>query len=170
MADDWQVGDLALCVDDGPPRMIGGLIEAKREYVEALRRGRIYTVTHIAFGKTVDCIGLGDIHQKAGGVSSRFIKVMPSEADVEDIENHPPFDRHASSGSGDVIFHPPISAHGKQLLQSGSHLADCRSNEAAAAMAMLLNRAALILPTDAEVRIVRAGLGEISETEEPDDG
>jgi len=35
----------------------------------------------------------------------------------------------------------------------------------AAAMALLLNRAALILPTDAEVRIVRVGLGEISETE-----
>lgn len=59
----------------------------------------------------------------------------------------------------------PISAHGKQLLQAGRHLADCRSNEAAAAMALLLNRAALILPTDAEVRIVRVGLGEIYETE-----
>ena len=60
---------------------------------------------------------------------------------------------------------PPISAHGKQLLQAGRHLADCRSNEAAAAMALLLNRAALILPTEADVRIVRVGLGEISETE-----
>jgi len=57
--------------------------------------------------------------------------------------------------------HPPISAHGKQLLQSGRHLADCCSNEAAEAIALLLNNAALILPTEAEVRIVRAGLGEI---------
>jgi hypothetical protein len=60
---------------------------------------------------------------------------------------------------------PPISAHGKQLLQSGRHLADCRDSAVAEAIALLLNRAALILPTEAEVRIVRAGLGEISETE-----
>lgn len=79
MAHQWKVGDLAVCVDDSPPRMIGGLIETKREYVERLRKGEIYRVTHIARGKTVDCIGLGDINKRAGGECTRFRPILPAE-------------------------------------------------------------------------------------------
>lgn len=87
MPHDWQIGDLALCIDDSPPRMIDGLLEARREYVEALRCGRVYTVTHIACGITLpDCVGIGDIHQRAGGCADRFIKVTPPEADEFDHE------------------------------------------------------------------------------------
>lgn len=79
MAHLWKVGDLAVCVDDSPVRYIDGLIETKREYVERLRKGEVYRVTHIARGKTVDCIGLGDFNKLAGGESTRFRPILPAE-------------------------------------------------------------------------------------------
>lgn len=55
----------------------------------------------------------------------------------------------------------PVTACGKELLQGDRHLADCRDQAAATAIALMLNSAVLILPSEDEVRIARAGLGEI---------
>ena len=86
---DWQVGDLALCVDDGPPRDVcgDGGQETNPKYVANLRRGASYTVTQIvvcACGQ--GHVGIGDKAQLAGGVSSRFVKITPPAADEFDRE------------------------------------------------------------------------------------
>jgi hypothetical protein len=76
---DWQIGDLMLCVDAGPMKIIGGLEEAEDEAIGNLREGRIYRVDRIRTGLTVDCIGLVDLTERAGGVSTRFRKIRPDE-------------------------------------------------------------------------------------------
>lgn len=93
--DDWQIGDLALCVDAGPLKYIDGLPEARREYVEALVAGRLYKVTHISKGRTCDCIGLGDANYRAGGVSTRFRKIRPlTDEEREDFSEDLRFPDH----------------------------------------------------------------------------
>lgn len=84
MADDWQVGDLALCVDDGPMKIIDGLNETNAEAVRNLRKGAIYHVDIIARGKTVDCLGIAERKRRAGGCSTRFRKIRPLSDEERD--------------------------------------------------------------------------------------
>ena len=82
MADDWQPGDLALCVNAGPitrdgwSHMGGGLIG-----------GRVYTV--IGFGvdpadRELTLWLVDDIPD--GRIASRFRKIRPHAPDAEDAE------------------------------------------------------------------------------------
>jgi hypothetical protein len=88
MADDWQVGDLALCVNAGPLRDIcgDGGIETARAYVLGLRVGCIYTVTHVVRCHCGKHIGLGAQAERVGGVADRFRKIRPHTPDQEDRE------------------------------------------------------------------------------------
>lgn len=74
---DWQIGDLALCVEDGPS-VWGQAVPAVR--------GRIYTVMAIV----VDGQGLTFLeipHPNAEGYrKERFVKVTPPAADEFDRE------------------------------------------------------------------------------------
>lgn len=83
---DWKIGDLALCVDDGPAKIICGMLEMDEKYIANLKVGAIYTITHIMKGRMTGCLGLGDITKMAGGISTRFVKVTPPEADEFDRE------------------------------------------------------------------------------------
>lgn len=84
--DDWQVGDLALCVNDTPDPTPWGACECN------VRRGAVYTVSHIyrdRFG-----LGLNFVEEfapanedyLAGYCATRFRKIRPHEADEEDRE------------------------------------------------------------------------------------
>lgn len=84
MADDWQVGDLALCVRGGPPIWLPGvgLWENYAEY--DLQKGRIYTVDRVY----TEC-GLPGLHFEGldwAWLANRFVKVTPPEADDFDRE------------------------------------------------------------------------------------
>lgn len=84
---DWQIGDLALCVDDGPLKDLGGYSETNPRYVANLRSGAIYTITHICRGNyDPSFVGIGDASKLAGGWEKRFVKVTPDEPDEFDIE------------------------------------------------------------------------------------
>ena len=79
MADDWQVGDLALCVDDGP----SAFGESN------LVRGRCYTVA--ALSPCYD--GIPGLHlveviskSPVGFDPPRFRKIRPHSPDAEDAE------------------------------------------------------------------------------------
>lgn len=82
----WAVGDLALCVDDGPVRRTGNVIETDKTWNILLKKGYLYTVTHIIFAKDTGEIGLFDFDAHIGGCATRFIKVTPPEADAFDHE------------------------------------------------------------------------------------
>jgi len=77
--DDWQVGDLALCVDDRPPYIYGGHKECSPKWTDPLRKGCVYTVVKIGLGKT-GRLGL-KVDPKAGGLASRFRKIKPLSAE-----------------------------------------------------------------------------------------
>lgn len=83
---DWQVGDLALCVDDSPPKISpSGLVECRREYNNNLRAGSLYTITQIVFAAD-GSMGIADMLRRAGGYHFRFVKVTPPESDEFDRE------------------------------------------------------------------------------------
>jgi len=81
MADDWQPGDLALCVDDGP-----------REFDDnpAIKRGCVYRVYQVGtdpFGLFGLCLDEVESNGYAGGyLADRFRKITPPEADEFDRE------------------------------------------------------------------------------------
>lgn len=76
MSDDWQPGDLALCIDDRPSMFWSGW-EPKK--------GRIYTVLFV----TADRNGL-DLEEVSDApapyAARRFRKIRPHIPDEEDIE------------------------------------------------------------------------------------
>lgn len=85
MADDWQVGDLALCVDDSRRPV------TSRD--TGLRCGRVYTVTDVMVVPVVPPrtgLALGGVDMSAFrfGLAGamRFVKVTPPEADEFDRE------------------------------------------------------------------------------------
>lgn len=84
MGADWQIGDLALCVNGGSPRYIDEFDcwENSAEY--ELQQGRIYTVDRVdlEFGIT----GLHFAGLDWAWLASRFVKVTPPEADEFDRE------------------------------------------------------------------------------------
>lgn len=79
MAEDWNKGDLALCVDDTPNRVWGK---------SDLRLGRVYVVTHTTWVDGLQGLFLDTARSQAthGFRSSRFIKVTPQEEDEFDRE------------------------------------------------------------------------------------
>ena len=83
---DWKIGDLALCVDDGPVKIFGKFLEVDPIYVSNLKIGSFYTITDIAPSRDGKFIAIGDWGKRAGGISTRFIKVTPPEADEFDRE------------------------------------------------------------------------------------
>jgi hypothetical protein len=85
MADDWQPGDIALCVSDAPHWS-----DQESPIAFTPRVGARYTVTRYGlcrFGFT-PLIGLAENPNgwDWGHVAARFIKVTPDEADAEDAE------------------------------------------------------------------------------------
>ena len=86
MSDEWKVGDLALCIDDGPVKIIGGCPEVEEEYVANLNCGSIYKISQITKGRTTNVIGIADMSKRAGGIESRFVKITPQESDEFDRE------------------------------------------------------------------------------------
>lgn len=81
----FHVGQLVVCVDAGPMKNLGGYREVTNPvWVENLRTGRIYRITHIVRGShNPSYIGIGDSQQKAGGVSERFRPLVSDEDDAE---------------------------------------------------------------------------------------
>lgn len=82
---DWQVGDLALCIDDGPARYVKG----SRENADpaSLVRGRVYTVLFVGPDtKGIGLTGLAVTSRNWGWFAERFIKVTPPAADEFDRE------------------------------------------------------------------------------------
>lgn len=87
MADDWQVGDLALCV-------CGGRLPINDAAIDYPRTGAVYTVNHVAFApfKSGENLALwfDDAPENLHGVrvwgAGRFIKVTPPAADEFDLE------------------------------------------------------------------------------------
>ena len=75
MSDDWQVGDLALCVDDGPDKCDGR--ECDPAYLHGLRIGRVFTVTHVVFCKKTGALGICNVNEVIGGHALRFRKIRP---------------------------------------------------------------------------------------------
>lgn len=80
----WEVGDLALCVDDGPVKMICGYPELDAGEGHNLVAGKIYVIDEIMLSRIT---GLADAAlyshaDDALGHHSRFIKVTPT-ADME---------------------------------------------------------------------------------------
>jgi hypothetical protein len=85
MADDWKVGDLALCVDDSPARRVAG--HRGNSDPVSLVRGRLYTVLFVGpdvYGKGF--VGLAVTCTAWGWFADRFVKVTPPEADEFDRE------------------------------------------------------------------------------------
>lgn len=82
MSDDWQVGDLALCVDGSPRKRVGRYNENGANY--RLTAGKIYTVDRIDFedGYT----GLHFDGYEWAWLASRFRKIRPHAPDEEDAE------------------------------------------------------------------------------------
>ena len=88
MADDWQVGDLALCVK-------GGAFDGARASAHP-KAGQVVTVHGMgvlitpAFPKGVLAMRSMDLPPNVNGGhlwrADRFIKVTPDEADAEDAE------------------------------------------------------------------------------------
>lgn len=81
MSEDWQVGDIALCVSPCP---FGH---------DATRRGRFYTVAHVGMarnlqtGLVLQALHLREApHALGGSAPFRFVKVSPEEADEFDRE------------------------------------------------------------------------------------
>lgn len=82
---DWQIGDLALCVDDSPARRVDG--HRENNDPASLVRGRIYNVLFVGpdvRGKGL--LGLAVTCKDWGWLADRFIKVTPPEADAFDTE------------------------------------------------------------------------------------
>ena len=75
----WEVGDLALCIDDAPPRDICGTgrLECDPSLIANLRCGALYTVTQVVVCVCGNHLGIGDKSARAGGYDKRFIKVTP---------------------------------------------------------------------------------------------
>lgn len=88
MSADWQVGDLAVCVDASPPRDIcgDGGKETNAEYIANLVEGRIYEVTQVAVCRCGGHIGLGNHSARAGGAADRFRKIHPDEPEPCEAE------------------------------------------------------------------------------------
>lgn len=82
---DWQVGDLALCIDAGPTKILDGHRECAPKWTAGLRLGAIYEVDQVVPSRSKKHIGLR-MKECVGGVSTRFIKVTPPAADEFDRE------------------------------------------------------------------------------------
>lgn len=84
---DWQVGDLALCIDDGPRDWH---TPKQTQALRQLCRGQIYTVSaigrHSSYGGSIMLVGLSATHEQmgVGWHSIRFRKIRPSA--IEHIE------------------------------------------------------------------------------------
>jgi len=84
----WRVGMLAVCVDAGPMKTLGGLPEVSNpEHIANLRQGGIYRVTHICRGRTDSTyVGIGDINKRAGGWEARFRPLVSEDDDNALVE------------------------------------------------------------------------------------
>lgn len=87
---DWQKGDLALCVDDGPKPW---LTDEQLRQLNRIKKGRVYTVTGLGrvgtrSGPTFFIEGAPATyeHRGIGWTASRFRKVTPPKADEFDRE------------------------------------------------------------------------------------
>jgi heme oxygenase len=84
MSDDWEAGDLALCVNTNDLLVNGWLFCG-----DGLALGRLYTVEHTRFDylSNVPVLHLLDDPDEGNGrYARRFIKVTPDEADEEGNE------------------------------------------------------------------------------------
>lgn len=82
---DWQLGDLALCIDAGPTKILYGYRECDPKWTAGLRLGAIYEVDKVVSSRSGEHIGLR-MKERVGGVSTRFVKVTPPAADELDRE------------------------------------------------------------------------------------
>lgn len=71
---DWQVGDLAVCVDDQPRD--GDVLDLD---FATLRAGRLYRVANVCFGGLGLHVAEAPVRRKAGWWADRFRKIRPDE-------------------------------------------------------------------------------------------
>ena len=88
MADDWQPGDLALCVRDAENLRFVGYLNGP---VAPLRRGRIYTVTEVIAHNDRRYADCGSVGLRLEGHpdycnATRFRKIRPHTPDADDRE------------------------------------------------------------------------------------
>ncbi|MDI3491992.1 MAG: hypothetical protein PWP11_3269 [Thauera sp.] len=91
MADDWQPGDLALCIDDSD-----GGIERAGAVVRLLERGKVYRVEAVDIDPAFAEVGLHlegvprpwseKWQTEIGWLETRFRKIRPHTPDAEDAE------------------------------------------------------------------------------------
>jgi len=91
MSDDWQPGDLALCIDDSD-----GGVEEGGKVVRLLERGKVYRVEAVDVDPAFAEVGLhlegvprpwSETWQiEIGWVETRFRKIRPHQPDAEDAE------------------------------------------------------------------------------------
>lgn len=85
MADDWQKGDLALCVDNNR----GYAANGHRTVSPDLIKGKVYSVDGVAIFAETLAISLVGVKPGTFGtfrMASRFIKITPPESDEFDRE------------------------------------------------------------------------------------
>jgi len=90
MSDDWQPGDLALCIDDAPSRISVARMDGfwYREGEGSLSRGVVYLVAKAKFFADAEppLWGVRLVGSKGPWVATRFVKQRPHQPDAEDAE------------------------------------------------------------------------------------
>ena len=85
MSNDWRPGDLALCVNDEPPRVVNGHLETPDP--TPLRAGAVYTVLRVARDvRGYGYLGLAVHTTDSGWFADRFRKLDPHAPDEDDRE------------------------------------------------------------------------------------
>ena len=85
---DWQVGDLALCVNVSPTVQVDALTGKLFRGVagKRFRKGAFYTVERIGYKRGHLALGVAEDPEKRYAGAFRFVKVTPPEADEFDRE------------------------------------------------------------------------------------
>ncbi len=79
---DWQVGDLAVCVDDSPPQFCPKCGRKEAVNLPPLVAGSVYRVRDCGLSKCGGNYGLAVQKGKGGWNADRFHKIRPDEQEA----------------------------------------------------------------------------------------